>query len=151
MNMHNVWLYKHRYARVVTPEPPPRCSWIIHADSITWFSGQQDTERRVRAPGFTAPSHCPRGQWGKPRFNNGGGFFSFTHLTSVSTRSEDKRRTHFRPDIACAVEHVLCMWQRPETELHVSTKVAEPAVCVPAIDASAHVTLLCAHCYAQPL
>lgn len=22
INMHNVWLYKHRYARVVTPEPP---------------------------------------------------------------------------------------------------------------------------------
>lgn len=55
-------------------------SWIMHSDSITWFTGQQGTECRVRAAGLqtqrgpqhTAKEvHWPQGQRREQRFDSG--------------------------------------------------------------------------------
>lgn len=58
----------------------------------------------------------------------------FDHSFHLFRGQTQHTRSHFITEIP-TVEHAPCMWQRPETELQFLKKVAEPTVCMPAIDA----------------
>lgn len=60
INMHNVWLYKHRYARVVTPEPPRPAAAELYMlipshGSLASRTQNAGSELRASRPRVTVP------------------------------------------------------------------------------------------------